>query len=119
MSLAGREAEKALIESFFHGLDDDADVPESVLYISGSPGTGKTALVNSIIENADLKSRSGLKVVFLNCMAIADMDTLWRRLAEELGDAIAPAKRGIRKCARKAQGRDDVNALLSKSDMKL
>ena len=118
MSTAGREAEKAVIESFLHGLDDDADVPESVLYISGSPGTGKTALVNSIIsENID--ARSGLKVIFLNCMAIVDIDTLWRRLAEELGAVVSPAKKATRKGAKKVQGKDDINALLSESNLKL
>ena len=120
MSLAGREAEKAIVESFFHGLDEDADVPESVLYISGSPGTGKTALVNSVIsENAGAESKEGLRVVFLNCMAIADMETLWRRLAEELGAAVSQVKKTTRKGARKIQGRDDVNALLSESELKL
>ena len=120
MSLAGRETEKAIIESFFHGLDDDAEVPEAVLYISGSPGTGKTALVNSVIfENANIESSTGLKVLFLNCMAIADIETLWRRLGEELGAALFPGKRATRRGAKKAQGRDDVNSLLSESDLKL
>ncbi|KAL5528054.1 CDC6 [Sanghuangporus sanghuang] len=82
MSLEGREAERAVIESFLHSLDSDPDVTESVLYVSGSPGTGKTALVNSIITSA--KVADDVKVVFINCMAITGMDALWEKLAEEL-----------------------------------
>ncbi|KAL5524143.1 hypothetical protein ACEPAG_8316 [Sanghuangporus baumii] len=82
MSLEGREAERAVIESFLHSLDSDSDVTESVLYVSGSPGTGKTALVNSIIASA--KVADDVKVIFINCMAITGMDALWEKLAEEL-----------------------------------
>ena len=111
MSLAGREAEKVAIESFLHGLDADADVPEQILYVSGSPGTGKTALVNSIIASSP-DNMSDVKIVFLNCMAISDMDTLWRRLGEELSSVAGPAKKVTRKGVKK-QGREEVAALLS------
>ena len=68
MSIEGRETERAVIESFLHSLDGGSDVVESVLYISGSPGTGKTALVNSII--ASTKVAEDVKVVLINCMTI-------------------------------------------------
>ena len=115
MSLAGREAEKATIESFLHGLDEDADVPEQVLYVSGSPGTGKTALVNSIIASSAYIG-SEAKIVFLNCMAIADMEILWKRLAEELSAVIMPSKKTARKGAKKVQGKEEVAALLADKD---
>lgn len=56
------------------------DGPSS-LYISGSPGTGKTALVNTILNELD---SSSLTVININCMALNDVDSLWERIIDEL-----------------------------------
>ena len=79
--------------------------------VSGSPGTSKPALVNSVIVSVE-DITPEISIMFLNCMAITDMDELWKRLAEELVAVAAPAK--------KVQGREEVNALLAdeKSDFK-
>jgi cell division control protein 6 len=53
------------------------------LYISGLPGSGKTALVNSVLDKLD---SSDLKVISINCMALNGIDALWERLLEELDD---------------------------------
>lgn len=60
------------------------------LYISGSPGTGKTALVNSV-----LSTLSPDELISINCMALTTLDELWVRLLEELGGG---AKKGREKC---------------------
>lgn len=71
------------ISSFVEG--DDADGASS-LYISGSPGTGKTALVNAILKELD---SSSLNVININCMALNDVDALWDRIIDE----ISPSKK--------------------------
>ncbi|KIM78909.1 hypothetical protein PILCRDRAFT_38396, partial [Piloderma croceum F 1598] len=81
--IAGREVEreavKAFAESFLH--DDDSNTP-TTLYISGSPGTGKTALVNSVLR--PYSNDSNLRIISINCMALNNLDELWDRIVEEL-----------------------------------
>lgn len=116
--MAGREKEQTIIESFLHGFDEDMDVPERVLYVSGTPGTGKTALVNSILSNISLDN--DVKTIFLNCMAIPNMDSLWQRLEEELSD-VAPRTKSSRRIATKSKlhGRDLIASIFEKrKDMK-
>ncbi|KAH8119620.1 P-loop containing nucleoside triphosphate hydrolase protein [Phellopilus nigrolimitatus] len=112
MSMAGRATERSIVESFLHSFDEDASVSESVLYVSGSPGTGKTALINSIIASA--KVSDDVKVLFLNCMAFSGMDALWQRLAEELSGASTKARPGRRAIGKKLHGKDEVSAILDK-----
>lgn len=108
MSMEGRETERTVIESFLHSLDSDSDVTESVLYVSGTPGTGKTALVNSIIASTNVAG--DVKVVFINCMAITGMDALWEKLAGEL---VAGPVRG-RSSGKKMSAKDRVHSLFGK-----
>ncbi|EJD03405.1 P-loop containing nucleoside triphosphate hydrolase protein [Fomitiporia mediterranea MF3/22] len=112
MSLEGRETERSIIESFLHSLDADSDVSESVLYISGAPGTGKTALVNSIISSA--KVADDVKLLFMNCMAIPGMDALWQKLADEFEGATVKGKAGRGGAGKKLQGKEKVCAILEK-----
>ncbi|KAI0645382.1 P-loop containing nucleoside triphosphate hydrolase protein [Trametes meyenii] len=85
---AGRLAERQKIESFlisFLAEQTDLDAP-STLYVSGSPGTGKTALVNAVLSVMDAKLRSKrAHVLSVNCMALNGADAVWQRLAEILG----------------------------------
>ncbi|KAI0674986.1 P-loop containing nucleoside triphosphate hydrolase protein [Trametes maxima] len=85
---AGRLAERQRIESFlisFLAELTDLDVP-STLYVSGSPGTGKTALINAVLSamDAQLQSKNAL-VLSVNCMALDGAEAVWQRLAEVLG----------------------------------
>lgn len=83
-SIFGRATERGTItqflESFITGTDTGTSA--STLYVSGLPGTGKTALVNNIMRNMDM---SDVAVVNLNCMAFNNADALWDRLQEDLG----------------------------------
>jgi len=87
-----------------------ADDATTNLYISGSPGCGKTALVNSILSELSPEA-TGIKIIFINCMALNDLDGLWERMSEELDAAhkqgFSPSK------PRKGKGRAAVEALLS------
>jgi cell division control protein 6 len=88
----------------------DNDVTTS-LYISGSPGSGKTALVNSILRSLETDA----KIIVINCMALNSTDALWETLLEELQDG---PKRKTAGRAKKTRPRDIVEALLSNSQSK-
>jgi len=87
----------------------DADDAATNLYISGSPGCGKTALVNSILSELSPEA-TGIKIIFINCMALNDLDGLWERMSEELD---AAHKQSSPSKSRKGKGRAAVEALLS------
>ncbi|XP_015264825.1 PREDICTED: cell division control protein 6 homolog [Gekko japonicus] len=58
------------------------------LYISGAPGTGKTACLGRALE--DLKKElAGSKVIVLNCMALQSSQAVFPAIAEHLGLARA------------------------------
>ena len=106
--LSGRATERALISEFITSFVDEAKNPASVqctsLYISGSPGTGKTAVVNSVISESAIPPT--FTVITINCMALNDVDFMWSRLVDELSSPKAKAKKALR-------GIDGVNQLLS------
>ncbi|KAI0371145.1 P-loop containing nucleoside triphosphate hydrolase protein [Pilatotrama ljubarskyi] len=87
---AGRASERQKIESFlinFLAEQTNSEVP-STLYISGSPGTGKTALVNAILAALDSKLQAkDIQVLSVNCMALNGVDAVWQRLADVLGNS--------------------------------
>lgn len=101
--MSGREEERATIESFLLGFDTKSpEEVQPVLYVSGSPGTGKTALVNSIL--ASMPMTSDTRVVFVNCMAYKNVDELWERLGE---DVFAPIAKNGRK-TKKSYSKENV-----------
>ena len=115
--IAGRESERASILNFLapfiEGMSTNDDTVQSSMFISGSPGTGKTALVNSIIRQLSTEQDSELKVISINCMALKSVDALWERMIEDFGDA--PKRKAT---SRKAKGRDAVKVLLGAVDVK-
>lgn len=83
---AGRDDERAVIDSFIQ-----YDQEKTVLYISGAPGTGKTALVDDVLR----AQTTDVKIVRVNCvgLAAAGPDALWQRISEEIGDEPSPRKK--------------------------
>lgn len=108
LPLSGRATERALISEFITSFVDEADNPAFVrytsLYISGSPGTGKTAVVNSVISESAIPPT--FTVITINCMALNDVDFLWSRLADELSSTKTKTKKV-------PKGIDGVHHLLS------
>ncbi|KAI0633404.1 P-loop containing nucleoside triphosphate hydrolase protein [Trametes polyzona] len=96
---AGRASEHQKIESFlisFLAEQTDANA-SSTLYVSGSPGTGKTALVNTVLSAMDAKLLAkGIQVLSVNCMALDGVDAVWQRLADVLGSSFKASGRGRR-----------------------
>ncbi|KAI0305517.1 P-loop containing nucleoside triphosphate hydrolase protein [Multifurca ochricompacta] len=86
--IAGRIPERQSIINFITTFIGPCPGPKAinpVLYISGSPGCGKTALVNTILANFEVKFlENNVNVVSVNCMALSGLEAVWERLIEEL-----------------------------------
>ena len=113
-SIAGRDAERtSLLEfltSFIDGTSMDHDILTTSMFISGAPGTGKTALVNNVIRDLSAKN-DHVKVISINCMALKSVDALWDRIIEDL--ATTPKRKSTAKKNKKTNGHDRLKALLS------
>ncbi|KAG0007579.1 AAA ATPase [Entomortierella chlamydospora] len=86
--LIGRAAERESIRLFCqnHMLTPKA----GSLYISGQPGTGKTALLKEIVRDLEpemKKAPHDIRVVVINCMTIKDPRLVFKRMLEALGHA--------------------------------
>lgn len=78
------------------------------LYISGSPGTGKTALLNSVLRTLD---HDQCNVVSINCMSLKGTDALWQKLFDDLISADAELNKAMR--PQKLKGREAVEVALA------
>uniref|UniRef100_A0A671P180 Cell division control protein n=1 Tax=Sinocyclocheilus anshuiensis TaxID=1608454 RepID=A0A671P180_9TELE len=80
--LLSREAERAAIVSF---LENHVVVEKpSSLYISGAPGTGKTACLNCILQEQKALLK-GVQTVVINCMNLRSSHAIFPLLGEKLG----------------------------------
>ncbi|KAM3864516.1 cell division control protein 6 homolog [Diretmus argenteus] len=82
--LLSRETERASIRSF---LEDKVlqRLPAS-LYISGAPGTGKTASLNHVLHHMKEELES-VQTVLVNCMSLRSSHAIFPLLADRLGAA--------------------------------
>ncbi|KAF2456620.1 P-loop containing nucleoside triphosphate hydrolase protein [Lineolata rhizophorae] len=79
--LVGRESEKDELEVFV--MDRVESMSSGCIYISGPPGTGKSALVSQITRQFE-----GMKVVksaYLNCMSIKSGADIYTTLLDDFG----------------------------------
>jgi cell division control protein 6 len=67
------------LSSFVSG---DNGCTKTSLYVSGSPGTGKTALMHELVRNFSVNE--GIQVVYINCMGLKDVQAMHQRILEEL-----------------------------------
>ena len=97
--MSGREQERSRIEAFLRHFVDRASSEDkdnhSALYISGSPGTGKTALVNTVLKalEEDFLAQN-VQVLVVNCMALDGVDAMWQQLADMVVSGSKPKGRG-------------------------
>ncbi|XP_053308954.1 cell division control protein 6 homolog [Spea bombifrons] len=80
--LLAREKETSVIQTFLK--DHVVGEKPGSLYISGAPGTGKTACLNKLLqENKDLKD---CKTVYINCMSLRSSQAVFPAIAEEISE---------------------------------
>lgn len=78
--LVGRTQEKGNLASFLEGSLNNQT--RRSLYISGPPGTGKSALVREVCR--EFADRPGVKFVNVNCMSLKGSSDLGNKLCDEL-----------------------------------
>uniref|UniRef100_A0A336MA70 Cell division control protein n=1 Tax=Culicoides sonorensis TaxID=179676 RepID=A0A336MA70_CULSO len=80
-NLPGRESELKHLQEL---LDSHLDGEKSgSLYISGQPGTGKTASLMKIMNTDKYKSR--VKILYINCTSISSAGSIYKKISLELG----------------------------------
>ncbi|KAH9498132.1 AAA ATPase [Bulinus truncatus] len=87
--LVGREKEEAEIEKFV--TDKIKQHGSGSMYISGAPGTGKTAVVSHILDSIKVQ-HSNVNVAFINCMMLKDSNTVFKQLLDQLGESVTKVK---------------------------
>ena len=79
--LVGRDAERATLYTFLDGALAAAPTSSGCLYVSGMPGTGKTALVRSVLsEQADRA-----QTVLVNCVGLSHPHQVATEILAALG----------------------------------
>ncbi|KAL9612861.1 MAG: hypothetical protein Q9167_002545 [Letrouitia subvulpina] len=82
--LIGREAERSEILSFIQeGINS---MSGRCLYVSGPPGTGKSALINEICNG--LEANSSVRKANINCMSIKGAKDIYLKMINDLGENI-------------------------------
>ncbi|KAK6166548.1 hypothetical protein SNE40_023208 [Patella caerulea] len=87
--LVGREKEVGEINQFLE--KNLANQSAGSLYISGAPGTGKTAALLHIID--DVKADYKCKICYLNCMMVKDSSSVFRKLYQDITGKALTGKR--------------------------
>lgn len=78
--LIGRGAERSELEAFIRGAISHKS--GSCLYVSGPPGTGKSALVREVSQ--DFADGAGLRKSFINCMSAKTPGDVYEKLVNDL-----------------------------------
>lgn len=99
--LTGREAERAEISAFLGFLASGEATEHTSLYVSGTPGTGKTAFVRQIISQ---DPAGDLVSVYVNCMGLQEA-AVWDAIVEEVDVSHGDLLRGRGKTKSKTGGK--------------
>ncbi|KAK3383003.1 putative cell division control protein [Lasiosphaeria ovina] len=81
--LIGRDEERCQLREFV-GRCANAH-PSGCLYVSGPPGTGKSAMVNEVTQEAVSQSAGFVRKAYVNCMSIKSSKDLYLTLLDQLG----------------------------------
>ncbi|GFP58085.1 cell division control protein 18 [Trichoderma asperellum] len=80
--LVGREAERERLTTFLDRVSTSS--PGGCMYISGPPGTGKSAMITNIAKT--YSEREGVRSAYVNCMSIKSSKDLYQTLLAALGE---------------------------------
>ena len=78
--LIGRETERQELKSFLHTRIQKKT--GQCLYVSGPPGTGKSALVSEVCH--EVQESSDVQSAYINCMSVKNSKDIYRRLIRDL-----------------------------------
>ncbi|KAF4518031.1 hypothetical protein B566_EDAN009264 [Ephemera danica] len=81
--LPGREKQLEALRDFLLARLENKEGARGSLYISGAPGTGKTASVNLTLEH-NKQIKSGFKTVYINCTSMNTSKAIFSRVAQDL-----------------------------------
>ncbi|XP_008503991.1 cell division control protein 6 homolog [Calypte anna] len=101
--LHAREKEMGIIRQFLR--EHICGRRPGSLYVSGAPGTGKTACLSRVLLDCkDELARS--KTIVLNCMSLSSPQGIFPAVGQQLGLPVATGREGLRKLEAKltAQG---------------
>ena len=79
-NLPGREEELTKLQKYL--LEHLDQKTSGSLYISGPPGTGKTACLFKIMQQSDVKSK--FKMVYINCTSMKSATAIYAKIIQEL-----------------------------------
>ncbi|KAL4954612.1 P-loop containing nucleoside triphosphate hydrolase protein [Aspergillus filifer] len=79
--IVGRDAEREKLSSFI--TDGIQTRSGGCMYVSGPPGTGKSALVREVLEEIDLNSARAAQI---NCASMRTARDVYSKLLEDIGD---------------------------------
>ncbi|CAK7216147.1 AAA ATPase [Sporothrix bragantina] len=87
-ALVGRDEERNRLRSFLNdncSIGSDSETAESksdcgCLYVSGPPGTGKSAMVNEMTEQICTEQPGSVRKAYINCMSIRSSNDLYSTL---------------------------------------
>ncbi|XP_033343004.1 cell division cycle 6 isoform X6 [Megalopta genalis] len=79
--LPGRESQLTQLQDFM--VEHLKTEKSASLYISGPPGTGKTACLSKLMMRPDFKTK--FKVVYVNCTTMKSAATIYGKIVQELG----------------------------------
>jgi len=97
--MKGREAERKEIVDFIE--DHLKEAKSGALYVSGAPGTGKTATLNTILR--EYKEATKCITIYINCMSVRNSSLIYAKiLAEGSTSKNTAAPKGGSKGAQKA-----------------
>lgn len=78
--LIGRDDERDVLNQFIQkGIESKSG---HCLYVSGPPGTGKSALVGEVCSG--IRDTEGVQIAYLNCMSVKSSHDIYSKLVEDL-----------------------------------
>ncbi|KAI0008872.1 cell division control protein Cdc6 [Xylariaceae sp. FL0662B] len=80
--LIGRDDERRQLKAFLQRCS--ASNPSGCLYVSGPPGTGKSAMVNEVTQ--EVVDKATVKKAYINCMSIKSSKDLYGTLLDQISD---------------------------------